>query len=65
MQTLKMSFSFHNVFVVDCIGLSGGLALFWKYSVNLNIVSYSKVHIDTVIECQDKSFKFTGLYGEP
>lgn len=41
---------------VDQIGLKGGLALLWRNDVNLQIISFSSSHIDTVIFHEEKVF---------
>jgi hypothetical protein len=53
--------------VKDCDGKGGGLALFWKNTVNLRLVGFiSKYHIDTEITEEDGFvWRFTGVYGEP
>ena len=46
-------------------GTSGGLALFQRNGVNVNVKSMSKYHIDVVIEEEGGgSWRFTGIYGE-
>jgi len=54
-----------NGLIVPCIGRSGGLALLWAREVDLEIKSYSKNHIDLVIEEHDSNFywRITGFYG--
>ncbi|KAJ4960944.1 hypothetical protein NE237_020854 [Protea cynaroides] len=41
LEQLKKKFKFHHLFTVDPIGFSGGLALFWKDNISLNIISYN------------------------
>ena len=44
---------------------SGGLALFWRNGVDVNVKSMSKYHIDAIIkEVDGGSWRFTGIYGE-
>ena len=48
-------------------GKGGGLAMFWRKEINLEIKSYSKHHIDVVIIEEASGFKWriTGFYGHP
>jgi hypothetical protein len=52
-------------FVVDCVGRSGGLALFWKLDIPVQIQNYSRRHINVVINSGSvgKESKFTGFHG--
>ena len=44
----------------------GGLALLWKNSINLSVESFSKNHIDSIIDKgSNEASRFTGFYGEP
>ena len=55
-----------NLFVKDCVGLGGGLALFWRKGIDLTVNSMSKYHIDATINEEDGLlWRFTGIYGEP
>ncbi|KAL9666415.1 hypothetical protein QQ045_000746 [Rhodiola kirilowii] len=49
---------------VGCRGQSGGLALLWEDSVEVRILSFSRNHIDAVVEDQGE-FRLTLFYGEP
>ncbi|KAL9148724.1 hypothetical protein ABFS82_12G060900 [Erythranthe guttata] len=46
-------------------GLFGGLALLWKKDMNVTLLSFSKNHIDMVVENSEKEVKWrcTGFYG--
>lgn len=44
---------------------AGGLALFWKNDINLQVLSSSHNHIDTLIIFKDHSFHSTFVYGAP
>ncbi|KAL9678625.1 hypothetical protein QQ045_016473 [Rhodiola kirilowii] len=63
-EGLKFRLGFHNCFGVDCWGRSGGLALFWYDSVNVEIKNYSHWHIDAVVR-EKNEFKLTLFYGDP
>ena len=49
MKKVKGKIGYVNGFYVQQKGKGGGLAMFWKKEVNLEIKSYSKHHIDAVI----------------
>jgi hypothetical protein len=55
------------MFVVDPVGRSGGLALFWKDNDKLEIYNYSRRHIHAVIKNREgRAFwKLTSFYGHP
>lgn len=54
------------MFLVDLIGCSGGLALFWKEKNQVTLIGYSRNHIDVQVQVEDTSlWRPTGLYGEP
>ena len=47
-------------------GRGGGIALFWKAFVNLEVVDSSNYYIDTLIEKgTNNEWRFIGFYGEP
>lgn len=52
---------------MSSVGNSGGLALLWKKSVSVTLLSYSFHHIDAHVELEDVGTvtKLTGIYGEP
>ncbi|CAL9232043.1 unnamed protein product [Arabidopsis halleri] len=54
-----------NKFSVPPQGLSGGLALFWKDSVELSVLSSSLNYIDTSLTYHGKLSNITLIYGEP
>jgi hypothetical protein len=66
-EFLRVQLGFGSVFVVDSVGRSGGLALFWHQEVGVDIQNYSRRHINAVVKfgnCQHP-WKFTGFYGHP
>ncbi|KAL9681535.1 hypothetical protein QQ045_013320 [Rhodiola kirilowii] len=63
-DSMKWKLGFQNCFVVGREGLSGGMALLWNNEAELEIVSYSKSHVDAIFQGSDK-FRFTLFYGEP
>lgn len=67
MKKEKVKIDFVNGFYVQQKGKGGGLAMFWRKEINLEIKSDSKHHIDAVITEEATSFKWriTGFYGHP
>ena len=54
------------MFVVPCVNWGGGLALFWKNSIDVIVETFSKNHIDSIInKGKEDAWRFTGFYGEP
>lgn len=43
----------------------GGLALYWKQHIELEVLSSCHNFIDTIIKAEGKTFHTTFLYGEP
>ena len=43
----------------------GGLALFWRQDIEIEVISSCQNFIDTLIKAEGKSFHATFLYGEP
>lgn len=43
----------------------GGLALFWKQEIDMQVISANDSFIDTIIKQKGDSFHATFLYGEP
>ncbi|KAL0344528.1 UNVERIFIED_CONTAM: hypothetical protein Sradi_4284100 [Sesamum radiatum] len=54
-------------FCVPAQGKSGGLAVLWVKSVNVQLQSYSQNHIDLSVQLENSQdcWRFTGIYGEP
>ena len=63
---IRDSLQFGHYYGVSKVNHGGGLALFWKKDFDLQVVSSSLNHIDTVIfGGTDKAWRFTGFYGAP
>lgn len=64
---LKRKLGFENIFAVDSVGRSGGLALLWRDEVQVVIQNYSRWHINAVVSIYNNgdSWIFTGFYGHP
>ncbi|KAL0435720.1 UNVERIFIED_CONTAM: hypothetical protein Sradi_0279900 [Sesamum radiatum] len=56
-----------NGFSVPARGMSGGLAVLWLKSANVQLQTYSQNHIDLSVQLEGSPscWRFTGLYGEP
>ena len=67
MQRFKGMLNMQNLEVRDCVGKSGGLALFWKKEVKVQVKpGASRDHIDAEITGEDGFlWRLTGIYGEP
>ena len=51
---------------VQRLNKGGGLVLFWKFGIEVDIVSSSLNHIDaTINKSSGEAWRFTGFYGEP
>lgn len=65
-DSLKSRWNLNGV-GVSSIGKSGGLALLWQKTVNVNLLSYSFHHIDATVQAEEGGdiVRLTGIYGEP
>lgn len=66
-QSVKNRIGFLGLFCVDSLGLSEDLALLWNTEINVNVLSFSKNHIDAkVTNLGDLNpWRFIGFYGYP
>jgi hypothetical protein len=70
MDWLRWKLEMPNMIIVNSVGVGGGLALFWKKDIDIDIdiclQSLSKYHIDSIVKEEDGlQWKFTWIYGEP
>ena len=49
LKDLQRNLAFDNLHFVDRINRGGGLALFWKSSVDLQVQTSSRNHIDAIV----------------
>ena len=49
LKDIKRKLEFDQVFIVPRENRGGGLALFWKNSINITVETFSKNHIDSTI----------------
>jgi hypothetical protein len=57
MEVIHHKLGFPNLFVVDCVGKSGGLALLWGDEIVVEIQNYSLRHINGIIQTLDLQMK--------
>lgn len=62
---LKVWLGYDNVYTVDPVGLSGGLAVFWKSTIKMDIKYADKNLIDMEVLFGDFRFFLSCVYGEP
>ncbi|KAJ4838159.1 hypothetical protein Tsubulata_034998 [Turnera subulata] len=66
MERLKWRMGLGNGVFVDPIGSRGGLALLWKDGVEVRLQSFSRFHIDALVEEEGvPAWRITGFYGAP
>ena len=56
-KRVKVKLDFANGFYVQRKGLGGGLAMFWRKEVDIEIKSFSRHHIDAVVTKEGTNFK--------
>jgi hypothetical protein len=65
MEGLAHSFGFDHAYGVGSSGRSGGLCIYWKDPLVLELRNFSKYHIDMVVREQGKDpWRLTSWYGE-
>ncbi|KAG7582623.1 Zinc knuckle CX2CX4HX4C [Arabidopsis suecica] len=62
---MKQWLGYDNVHIIDPEGLSGGLALFWKASYEVEVLHSDKRIIDTKIKLGSLWFFTSFVYGDP
>ncbi|XP_059436088.1 uncharacterized protein LOC132169016 [Corylus avellana] len=67
MERVRLQLGFDNMFVVDSVGRSGGLALMWQYDSGVEILNFSRRHINAKVSSHSDGvpWKLTGFYGQP
>jgi hypothetical protein len=66
-EFIRIKLQFDYMFVVDCVGRSGGLILLWNSHTNVVIQNYSRRHVNAIITLDKNGspWKFSGFYGHP
>ena len=63
---VKDHIRFDQKFFVERINKGGGLVLFWRDGIEVEVETSSLNHIDAIInKNSDKPWRFTGFYDEP
>jgi hypothetical protein len=65
MEKIRWRLGFKHGVAVDCRGLSGGLALWWRDGIDVDVRPWCQYYIDAAINYECKKWRFTGIYGEP
>jgi hypothetical protein len=66
MELIRIKLGFKNVFAVDSVGKSGGLALLWHDDSTIEVQNFSRRHINAIVSTTgENSWKWTGFYGHP
>ncbi|KAA3472611.1 reverse transcriptase [Gossypium australe] len=67
MERIRKRSGFVNGIDVGAEGSKGGLCLAWREEVNVSLRTFSKSHIDVLIEDNNirAEWRFTGFYGSP
>jgi len=65
-ERLRVKLGFEGLFYVESVGLSGGLALFWRKNNTARLLSFSKNHVDVEVSMTWLGvWRMTGFYGFP
>lgn len=66
-ETMKRKLGFDECFSIKLVERSGGLALMWKFEINLSVHYFSLRHISgkVTVEGQQTIWLLTGYYGHP
>ena len=66
LEKLKIQLGYVGLFVVDKVGRSGGLALFWKPNFMVQLLKFGKTFIDVAVrDSAGRQWRITGYYGFP
>ncbi|KAF3555129.1 hypothetical protein F2Q69_00017410 [Brassica cretica] len=65
MVGLQKSLGYDKIITVEPVGLSGGLALMWKDSYKVDVLSSDKRIIYVKVKMASISFFLTCVYGDP
>ena len=62
---IQVWLGYNRVYTVNPVGRSGGLALFWKRLVDVEVFSADKKLVDIGVQLGEKKFSVSCIYGEP
>jgi len=66
LKKLCSKLKLENVHIEPRVNASGGLALFWKNEIDLNVLDSTPTDIDAVVNLgMDDAWQLTGFYGNP
>lgn len=67
LENIKNKIGFDFNFIVDYIGRSGGLSIFWKKDLKAELHSYSLNHVSLLVfsKSLNKNWLLTGFYRQP
>ncbi|KAL1224996.1 hypothetical protein V5N11_002775 [Cardamine amara subsp. amara] len=63
--SLQKSLGYDKIFTVEPLGLSGGLAVFWKESYNVEVLYADNRIIDVKVMLGSRVFFISFVYGDP
>lgn len=63
LENLRVRLGFEGLFIVDRVGMGGGLALLWRNSDLVTLLGYSSNYIDVKVIVTGKS-NWRGIYYE-
>ncbi|XP_031124166.1 uncharacterized protein LOC116026880 [Ipomoea triloba] len=65
-ERLRVKLGFEGLFYVESVGLSGGLALFWRRNNTARLLSFLRNHVDVEVSIVGLGvWRMTGFYGFP
>jgi hypothetical protein len=66
-EGIRIKTGFQNLFVVDCVGKSMGLALLWNKETDVTIQNFSqrRIHAAVWVDGDGVIWRFNGFYGHP
>lgn len=53
MEMIRLVMGFEGMFVVEAQGYSGGFTMLWNHNEEVQLLSYSKNHIDIIVTSKD------------
>ena len=64
-ESLAATLGYDNAYAVDCEGRSGGIGLFWNNEIKIDILGYSRYHLDVSVQEENHdAWRLTCVYGE-
>ncbi|KAK3230611.1 hypothetical protein Dsin_002492 [Dipteronia sinensis] len=66
LERIRIKLGYLGKLVMESVGRSGGLCLFWSYRICADLISFSRFHIDVRITFNEsKLWRLIGFYGSP